>query len=266
MESARHKTDEKSEVTVPDEVEDNKTEISKDTEIEASPNHEAQDKTEADMPEVVEDNKEDKVSETDTEETPDQDSGDEPVMEVSEESKENKPEKVNDTEIKPPSDDDTKEEPVNEVAEEEKDIKETKAKEIEKKDPPDLVIYDKLVKEVTEELSYFGKAVKRCLFAYFSNEDWVASNNSLKWYNADIQKAERRDYIEKGITKDSFTINEIHTTITPVIDKIKKLDKFLLEDISPDLSKYLENKRFLTPGIQSREYWENELLSEELID
>ena len=250
----------------PEDEKDSKVEEKKETAAKDSPDHKDEDDPENNASGEIKDGKADELIDKKTKDTPDPETDDNPGKNISEDEKDNKDEEKKETVAKDSSDHKDEDELENNASDDVKDDKADKVKDTEKKDPPDREAYDKLVKEVTEELSYFGKAVKRCLYAYFTNEDWDPSNNSMKWYSSDISKAERRDYIEKGSTTDSFTINDIHQTISPVIDKIKKLDKFLKEDISPDLAEYLEKERFITFSIQNREYWESELLGEDLID
>jgi hypothetical protein len=243
-----------------------KSEEAKTTVSKGSPDLDADDKPVKDEPVEKQDVKTDNAKDTESKDSPDLDADDKPVKDEPVIKQDVKTDNAKDTGSKDSPDLDTDDKQIENTSKDKKDDKADQAKETEKKDPPDREAYDTLIKDVTDELSYFDKSVKRCLFAYFSDEDWVPSSNILKWYNADIEKAKRRDYIEKGSTKDSFIINNIHPTISPVIDKIKELDNFLKEKISPELAEYLEKERFITFSIKNKEYWESELMGESLIE
>jgi hypothetical protein len=264
--STDHETDDKPKKNGSEVEKNGKAEEKNETVAKDTPDHKEEDELEKEVSDDVKDDKTDEVKDKETKDTPEPAANENQEKVVSKDDKDGKAEEKKETVAKDKPDHKEDDELEKEVSDDVKDDKADEVKNEKKKDPPDREAYDKLVKDVSDELNYFGKAVKRCLYAHFSNEDWIPSSNILKWHNADIEKALRRAYIENGSTKGSYAINDIQSTITPVIDKINELDKFLKEKISPELAEYLEKERFITFSIKNKEYWEKELLTEDLID
>ena len=139
-------------------------------------------------------------------------------------------------------------------------------KEIERKSIPDHEVYDTLVEEVYDDLRSFNAVIIRCLYAYFSQEDWFPQDDTWRWKEAEIKKAKQSEIIEDGATRGSLTINYQHPKISPVIEKINELEKFIDEDMTPKLAESIENENRIILNISNREYWEEELLRDSIIE